>query len=113
MIPRLFAATGAVLLWAYARACHRTATTRRLARANLLRSMAARPKTVKVHVRELPDSDDGVPQWLAEVADVRLTAEQAAIVQRYFDDALSIEPGDVEIPVRRGFENHERKGYPW
>lgn len=44
MIPRLFAATGAAILWAYARACReRTATQRRLARANLLRTVTARP----------------------------------------------------------------------
>lgn len=44
MIPRLFAATGAVILWAYARACRdRNATQRRLSRANLLRQVSARP----------------------------------------------------------------------
>lgn len=40
---RLFAAAGAVVLWAYARACReRNATHRRLARANLLRRVTAR-----------------------------------------------------------------------
>ena len=114
MIPRVFAAAGAVILWAYARACReRNATQRRLARANLLRRVSARPEKIKVHVRQLPDSEGGVPQWLAEVADAELTTWQAAIVQQYFDDAMSIEPGDVEISVRRGFESPERKGYPW
>lgn len=186
MIPRLFAGVGAVILWAYARACReRNATQRRLARANLLRRVTARPtrcadcgradggcdriitvditpdttkldelrvkwshgdempdpfkppaepgetwfdsvdelppalqgvppeEMIKVRVRQLPDSEGGVPQWLAEVADAELTTWQAAIVQQYFVDAMSIEPGDVEIPVRRGFESPERKGYPW
>ena len=45
MIARLFASTGAVLLWAYALACReRNATQRRLARANLLRQVSARPE---------------------------------------------------------------------
>lgn len=44
MKGRVIAAAGAVVLWAYARACReRNATQRRLARANLLRRVTARP----------------------------------------------------------------------
>lgn len=44
MLARLAAGVGAALLWAYARACReRNQTQRRLARANLLRTVSARP----------------------------------------------------------------------
>lgn len=109
MIPRLFAATGAVLLWAYARACReRNATQQRLARANLLRAVSARhgrtdsrgDRTVTIDIT--PDTSK-LERILDELSDRDpLTQWQREVVRRSFSNR-PVTHRDVQLPVRRSW----------
>lgn len=94
------------LLWAYARTCHRTHTSRRLARANLLRQVSARPPRQADCGRADGRCDRtepaGTPIGILhsfELAD-DLTAWQAEVLRKAFAMPLAA-PTGVEIPVRR------------
>ena len=121
MIPRLFAATGAVLLWAYARACReRNATQRRLARATLLRQVSARPTRCADCGRE----DGGCDR----VVTVDITPDTSRLEQTLSKGGRPTVPWELP-PALQGVppektaslishfgldqESPERKGYPW